>query len=85
MQVKVPFLKKTVFLIFPFRFGAPAFLSYPHFYLADSFYTDAIVGMKPNASEHQMTMSIEPQTGIPVQVKVAAQINLKVEKIDKIK
>ncbi|XP_063923232.1 protein croquemort-like isoform X2 [Zophobas morio] len=67
------------------KFGAPAFLSYPHFYLADPFYTDAIVGMKPNASEHQMTMSIEPQTGIPVQVKVAAQINLKVEKIDKIK
>jgi scavenger receptor class B protein 1 len=67
------------------KFGAPAFISYPHFYLADPYYRDAVDGMKPNATEHTLFISIEPETGIPLQARVGAQINLHLEKIDRIK
>lgn len=42
------------------KFGAPAFVSMPHFYLADSSYRNAITGMKPNRDEHELSIVIEP-------------------------
>ncbi|XP_008192356.1 protein croquemort isoform X1 [Tribolium castaneum] len=66
------------------KFGAPAFISYPHFYLADPYYREAITGMTPNKTEHELFISIEPETGIPLHARVAAQINLHLEKIDRI-
>lgn len=42
------------------KFGAPAFISFPHFFHADQSYRDAVVGMKPNASIHQLFIDIEP-------------------------
>ncbi|KAJ3658031.1 hypothetical protein Zmor_009797 [Zophobas morio] len=65
-------------------FGAPAFLSGPHFYLSDPVYRDAIDGMQPDADEHGITVVIEPETGIPLHAKVAMQINLRVENIERI-
>lgn len=67
------------------RFGAPAFVSYPHFYLADPYYRDSIEGMKPNVREHQAFIALESQTGIPVEVNIAAQVNLRVQNIGGIK
>ncbi|KAL6447297.1 hypothetical protein ACFW04_001504 [Cataglyphis niger] len=64
------------------RYGAPAFVSMPHFYLADSSYKDAITGMSPDKEKHEISMVIEPTTGIPLQVKAQLQLNLLVEPVE---
>lgn len=64
------------------RFGAPAFISYPHFYLADSSYREGIEGMHPNKTLHQFSISLEPHTGIPLQVNAEMQINIYIEPIE---
>lgn len=42
------------------KWGAPAFISLPHFYLADPSYRENIDGMKPSKKEHELSISIEP-------------------------
>ncbi|EFN76142.1 Protein croquemort [Harpegnathos saltator] len=64
------------------KFGAPAFVSMPHFYLADSTYINAVTGMKPNRQKHELSMVIEPTTGIPLQVKAQLQLNLLLEPVE---
>ncbi|CAH1983914.1 unnamed protein product [Acanthoscelides obtectus] len=59
------------------KFGAPAFLSYAHFYLADEYYRSTIDGMKPNKSKHEMFIALEPSTGLPLRVQATLQVNLK--------
>lgn len=73
---KCPDLKPGVFNASTCQFGAPAFMSYPHFYLADPSYREAVVGMKPNASEHKFYVSLAPDTGIPLEIRGRLQVNL---------
>ncbi|XP_014213282.1 protein croquemort-like isoform X2 [Copidosoma floridanum] len=61
------------------KFGAPAFVSLPHFYLADESYRENITGMEPNKEDHEFQLVIEPTTGIPVKVRAALQINFLIE------
>jgi hypothetical protein len=42
------------------KFGAPAFISMPHFYLADPSYRNAITGMSPDKKKHELSLVIEP-------------------------
>jgi scavenger receptor class B protein 1 len=42
------------------RWGAPAFISFPHFYTADPSYLSSIRGLNPNQSLHELYMVIEP-------------------------
>jgi scavenger receptor class B, member 1 len=42
------------------RYGTPVFMSFPHFYKADPFYTSQVDGMKPDKSRHEFSMSFEP-------------------------
>ena len=42
------------------KWGAPAFISLPHFYLADPIYRENIDGMKPSKEKHELSISIEP-------------------------
>jgi hypothetical protein len=42
------------------RLGAPAFMSYPHFYLGDQYYLDQIEGMKPEKEKHEFYAILEP-------------------------
>lgn len=63
------------------KYGAPAFVSMPHFYLADPSYRDAIDGMLPDQEKHQISMIIEPTTGIPIQVNAKLQLNLLIEPV----
>ncbi|XP_054262104.1 protein croquemort-like isoform X2 [Macrosteles quadrilineatus] len=58
------------------RFGAPAFASFPHFYLADPFFTDNVRGLRPVKEKHQFYLVLEPTTGIPLDVAARFQINL---------
>lgn len=41
------------------RFGAPAFISLPHFYLADKTYISNLSGMKPDKNEHEFRVLID--------------------------
>ncbi|CRK93828.1 CLUMA_CG007355, isoform A [Clunio marinus] len=58
------------------KFGAPAFVSFPHFYLAHENYRDEIEGMHPNKDRHEFSIALEPRTGIPLQIQARLQINL---------
>lgn len=58
------------------RFGAPAFISFPHFYLADHWYLDNVKGMNPKKELHEFFLAVEPKTGIPLEVKARMQINI---------
>ncbi|KFB44704.1 AGAP008179-PA-like protein [Anopheles sinensis] len=58
------------------NFGAPATVSFPHFYLANESYLNAITGMEPNEEEHRFVMELEPYTGVPLNAKAQLQINL---------
>jgi scavenger receptor class B protein 1 len=42
------------------KFGAPAFISLPHFYLADESYLYNISGMNPNKKDHEFILVIQP-------------------------
>lgn len=42
------------------RYGSPAFISFPHFYMADPFYLDAVDGLTPEKEKHQFYMALEP-------------------------
>lgn len=66
------------------RFGAPAFVSYPHFYLADESYREAVEGMRPNRTLHEFGLALEPQTGIPLWVNARLQINILLQPIERV-
>ena len=42
------------------RYGAPAFVSFPHFHLADPAYRAAVAGMRPSADQHAFYIALEP-------------------------
>lgn len=42
------------------NYGQPMFMSFPHFYGADSSFTEAVSGMTPNKSIHQSYFTLEP-------------------------
>lgn len=42
------------------RLGAPAFVSFPHFYMADSVYRDGVIGMRPDPKRHGAHITMEP-------------------------
>ncbi|XP_055540735.1 protein croquemort-like [Wyeomyia smithii] len=71
-----PDVKPGVFNASACKFDSPTFISYPHFYLADASYREAIDGMKPNRSKHEFYIAIEPHTGIPLDVRAQLQINM---------
>ncbi|XP_058819871.1 protein croquemort-like [Topomyia yanbarensis] len=61
------------------KWGAPATVSYPHFYLADQTYRDAVDGMNPDKEQHEFVLALEPHTGVPLTVKAQLQVNLMVK------
>lgn len=67
------------------RFGAPAFISFPHFYQADPSYLLNITGLNPRQNLHEFYIIIEPHSGIPLDVKARMQINLLLRPYEKSK
>lgn len=78
---KCPDLLKGVHNMSDCRFGAPIFASFPHFYLGDEAYVDALTGLKPDQSKHEFSLSLEPSTGIPIDVDAKIQINTLIQPI----
>lgn len=58
------------------KWGAPAFISLPHFYLADPSYRENIIGMNPDREKHELSIALEPKTGVPLKVNAQLQLNL---------
>lgn len=65
--------------ISPCQYGAPVYLSNPHFYQADPSLLAEVEGLKPNRTLHQTYFKIQPAIGVPIEGKVRIQLNLKVE------
>lgn len=51
------------------NFDQPIFISYPHFYLADPSYLEAVEGLSPNKEKHESYITLEPKTGITLEVR----------------
>lgn len=64
------------------RFGAPAFISFPHFYQADPIFRDMVSGMEPSEKKHTFDLTLHQITGIPLSVNARLQINILVDKIE---
>ncbi|XP_012526163.1 protein croquemort isoform X1 [Monomorium pharaonis] len=63
------------------KYDAPAFVSMPHFYLADPSYRENITGMSPDENKHSLMLILEPTTGVPLAVKAQVQLNLLLEPV----
>ncbi|KAL2732609.1 protein croquemort-like [Vespula maculifrons] len=58
------------------RYGAPVFVSLPHFYKADPILSKQVIGMNSNEKDHSFYITLEPTTGIPLEVAARLQINV---------
>ncbi|XP_046739499.1 protein croquemort-like isoform X2 [Diprion similis] len=58
------------------RYGAPAFVSLPHFHKADPVFREQINGMNPDDEKHGFYIVLEPTTGIPIDVAARLQVNI---------
>ncbi|CAH1164763.1 unnamed protein product [Phaedon cochleariae] len=65
--------------ISPCQFDAPVYLSFPHFFEADPTLAEPFEGLSPNRERHQSYFKIQPKLGVPIEGKIRAQLNLKVE------
>lgn len=61
------------------RFGAPVFVSYPHYYLADPYYINQVEGLSPKKDLHQFFIDLEPEMAVPTSVRARLQINILIE------
>ena len=59
---------------------SPAFISRPHFHLADPFYTSQFqYGLHPDPDLHESSLWLEPLSSIPVRVEMRLQVNILLE------
>uniref|UniRef100_A0A3P8UKS2 Lysosome membrane protein 2-like n=1 Tax=Cynoglossus semilaevis TaxID=244447 RepID=A0A3P8UKS2_CYNSE len=65
----------------PCRKGAPVVASFPHFYLGEDKFAEAIDGMSPQREHHQTFLDLNPTTGIIVRANKRAQINILLQRI----
>ncbi|GBO29408.1 Protein peste [Araneus ventricosus] len=63
------------------QFGAPALISWPHFYMADPLYLKDINGLQPNEADHGSHLDADPITGISLDIQVRFQINLELSRV----
>lgn len=67
------------------RYGAPAFISLPHFYKADPYYSSLVEGMNPVKDKHEFYIIMEPRTRIPLSVAGRLQMSIYVQPVKEIK
>uniref|UniRef100_A0A1I8PUG8 Protein croquemort n=1 Tax=Stomoxys calcitrans TaxID=35570 RepID=A0A1I8PUG8_STOCA len=70
-----------VFSIAPCKYNSSIYMSYPHFYLADPIYLQAIEGLKPEKEKHEFFMTLEPTSGVPMDVGGGFQANYLMEPV----
>lgn len=57
------------------NYDQPMFISYPHFYLADPSYVEAVEGLMPNKENHESYMTLESKLGITLEVNIFVIFN----------
>ena len=62
------------------KFDSPSYVSYPHFYLADPKLSQAFeahpgTDLSADPEKHESFLSLDPHSGIPLEVAVRMQIN----------
>jgi len=72
-----------VFNVSACRFGAPVFLSQPHFYQADPWYVSQLSqgSVNPDPERHSTYFVLDTTSGIPLAVTARFQVNLFIEPI----
>jgi len=65
------------------RFGAPVFISQPHFYQADPYFLSLLDSrsLHPNKEKHRSFVRLEPVAGVPTDVSVRMQVNVLVSPV----
>ena len=62
---------------------SPAFVSRPHFHLADPIYKQQFqYGIQPEEGLHDSSFWVEPKSSIPVKVEMRLQLNIMLRKIE---
>ncbi|EFN81088.1 protein croquemort [Harpegnathos saltator] len=61
------------------RYGAPVFMSLPHFHKTDPSLLNQIEGLNPNDGDYDFSITLEPTTGIPLEVAAKLQVNILVQ------
>lgn len=74
-----------VFNVAPCQHDSPIYMSYPHFYKADSMYANAVNGLNPDKEKHELFLVLEPNTGIPMDVGGGFQANYLLEPVASIR
>lgn len=49
--------------------------------MGDESYVKAVSGLKPNQSLHEFSISLEPKTGVPLDIDAKLQINTYIQPI----
>ena len=61
---------------------SPAFVSRPHFHLADPFYAEQFqFGVHPDRNLHESSFWLEPQSSIPIKVEMRLQLNILLQSV----
>jgi len=67
------------------RFGAPVFISQPHFFQADASYLFEVEeGLHPLEETHGSFLRLEPVAGVPTDVGIRIQVNIYLSPVEKI-
>ena len=62
---------------------SPAFVSRPHFHLADPFYREQFqYGVQPVEGVHDSSFWVEPKSSIPLQVEMRLQLTVLLRKVE---
>lgn len=81
VESECPDLKPGVLNVSDCRFGAPVFMSYPHFYLGDESFAEAVSGLNAIKEKHEFSIALEPSSGIPIQINARMQVNILLQPI----
>ncbi|GFR14321.1 scavenger receptor class B member 1 [Trichonephila clavata] len=63
------------------QFNSPVYLSFPHFYLADTSYLSKMDGLEPIEELHKSYVDVHPITGVTLRLAVRVQVNLRIHKM----
>merc|ERR1711892_595849 len=65
------------------KMESPAFVSRPHFHLADPFYKEQFqFGIEAKEGEHDSSFWVEPKSSIPIKVEMRLQLNVLLRKVE---
>lgn len=80
-----PCAPKGTFNVSLCQFGAPVFLSWPHFLNGDPSLLENVEGVEePNPELHQFYVDLQPKLGVIMGVKARVQINVQMTKVPEI-